>query len=377
NNSIALNANWYGHWVEETGMFSSDKRHETNGVAVLGNLASGIQAGNALSVTSGGATVNTGNLLGSTVDLTSAALVNGITSPSQPTPPSVAGQQVISLAPTPAPSGSLPTANNMGTGLATQSAGATPTTSSASGGAPPASVTPVQTPAWSFQPAIVTTPSAPGSTQVSWHFNAPAAGSAVSASASTVNGTTYVNPNPATAVLAGVTPDSLLSQLPADLRPGGTPFYYDPFTENQKLQQAALAQTGQSSFVNGLTYDSQNRLSVTDQEKLILYRNAADYAKAHNIQLGQALTQQQIAQLDKPMLWYVTQQVPDPSCNTVASTACPMVSALVPQLYLPAGYADAITQPAGGMIAGTNVNVNVDGTLRNSGQIVAGDALNV
>ncbi|CAH0445673.1 hypothetical protein LMG9673_04682 [Ralstonia pseudosolanacearum] len=199
----------------------------------------------------------------------------------------------------------------------------------------------------------------------------------MSASASSVSSTTYVNPNPATAVLAGITPDSLLSQLPADLRPGGTPFYYDPFTENQKLQQAALAQTGQSSFVSGLTYDSQNRLSVTDQEKLILYRNAADYAKAHSIQLGQALTQQQIAQLDKPMLWYVTQQVPDPSCNTVASTACPMVSALVPQLYLPAGYADAITQPAGGVIAGTNVNVNVDGTLRNSGQITADDTLNV
>ncbi len=378
NNSIALNANWYGHWVEETGMFKGDKRHETNGVAVLGNLASGIQAGNVLSVTSGGRTVNTGNLLGSTVDLTSASLVNGITSPTQPTPPSVAGQQVISLAPPSAPSGTLPTASNAGNGPAAQSAGATPTTSSASGGAPQASVTPVQTPAWTFQPAIVTTPSAPGSTQqVSWHFNAPAAGSAVSASASTVNGTTYVNPNPATAVLAGVTPDSLLSQLPPALRPGGTPFYYDPFTENQKLQQAALAQTGQSSFVNGLTYDSQHRLSVTDQEKLILYGNAADYAKAHNIPLGQALTQQQIAQLDKPMLWYVTQQVPDPNCNTVASTACAMVSALVPQLYLPAGYADAITQPAGGVIAGTNVNVNVDGTLRNSGQITAADTLNV
>ncbi|WP_231663616.1 DUF637 domain-containing protein, partial [Ralstonia solanacearum] len=366
NNSIALNANWYGHWVEETGMFKGDKRHETNGVAVLGNLPSGIQAGNVLSVTSGGRAVNTGNLLGSTVDLTSASLVNGITSPTQPTPPSVAGQQVISLAPPPAPSGALPTASNTGTGPTTQSADATQ-----------ASVTPVQTPAWTFQPAIVTAPSAPGSTQVSWHFNAPAAGSAVSTSASTVNGSTYVNPNPATAVLAGVTPDSLLSQLPPALRPGGTPFYYDPFTENQKLQQAALAQTGQSSFVNGLTYDSQHRLSVTDQEKLILYGNAADYAKAHNIQLGQALTQQQIAQLDKPMLWYVTQQVPDPNCNTVTSTACAMVSALVPQLYLPAGYADAITQPAGGVIAGTNVNVNVDGTLRNSGQITAGDTLNV
>ncbi|WP_432734900.1 filamentous hemagglutinin N-terminal domain-containing protein [Ralstonia solanacearum] len=366
NNSIALNANWYGHWVEETGMLKGDRRHETNGVAVLGNLASGIQAGNVLSVTSGGRTVNTGNLLGSTVDLTSASLVNGITSPTQPTPPSVAGQQVISLAPPPAPSGALPTASNTGTGPTAQSADATQ-----------ASVTPVQTPAWTFQPAIVTAPSAPGSTQVSWHFNAPAAGSAVSTSASTVNGSTYVNPNPATAVLAGVTPDSLLSQLPPALRPGGTPFYYDPFTENQKLQQAALAQTGQSSFVNGLTYDSQHRLSVTDQEKLILYGNAADYAKAHNIQLGQALTQQQIAQLDKPMLWYVTQQVPDPNCNTVASTACAMVSALVPQLYLPAGYADAITQPAGGVIAGSNVNVNVDGTLRNSGQITAADTLNV
>ncbi|NKG13318.1 hemagglutinin [Ralstonia solanacearum] len=352
NNSIALNANWYGHWVEETGMFSSDKRHETNGVAVLGNLASGIQAGNALSVTSGGATVNTGNLLGSTVDLTSASLVNGITSPTQPTPPQVVGQQVISLAPVAAPTGAVPASLP----------DSTPTVP------------------WQFSPAIVTTPAtpnAPANTSVTWHFNAPAAGGTIGTAGSSVNSATYLNPSPATAVLAGVTPASLLSQLPADLRPGGTPFYYDPFTENQKLQQAALAQTGQSSFVNGLSYDSQNRLSVTDQEKLILYGNAADYAKAHNIQLGQVLTQQQIAQLDKPMLWYVTQQVPDPNCNTVASTACPMVSALVPQLYLPAGYADAVTQPAGGMIAGTNVNVNVDGALRNSGQIVAGDALNV
>lgn len=108
-------------------------------------------------------------------------------------------------------------------------------------------MTPVQTPAWSFQPAIVTTPSAPGSTQVSWHFNAPAAGSAVSASASTVNGTTYVNPNPATAVLAGVTPDSLLSQLPADLRPGGTPFYYDPFTETRSCSRPRWRRPGRAA----------------------------------------------------------------------------------------------------------------------------------
>ncbi|MDO3621702.1 filamentous hemagglutinin N-terminal domain-containing protein [Ralstonia pseudosolanacearum] len=352
NSSIALNANWHGLWVEETGLFSSDKRHTTSGVAVLGNLASGIQAGNALTVTSGGQVLNTGNLLGSSVELTSAALTNGITSPNQPTPPQTAGRQVISLGPVAAPAGNVP------------------------------AVQPVSNPTvpWQFSPAIVTAPpapNAPADTPVTWHFNAPTTGGTLTTPGSSVNSATYLNPNPATAVLAGVTPSSLLAQLPANLQPGSTPFYFDPFTEDQKLQQAALAQTGQSSFINGLTYDSQNQLSVTDQEKLILYKDAADYAKAHNIQLGQALTQQQIAELDKPMLWYVTQQVPDPNCNAVASTACPMVSALVPQLYLPAGYADGVTQPAGGTIAGTDVNLNVDGTLRNSGQIIAGDTLNV
>ncbi|EHP37521.1 filamentous hemagglutinin adhesin HecA 20-repeat-containing protein, partial [Cupriavidus basilensis OR16] len=115
--------------------------------------------------------------------------------------------------------------------------------------------------------------------------------------------------SPATAVLAGVTPDSLLAQLPADLRPGKVSFYYDP-TPRQKLQQAALQQTGQASFVSGLAWDSQNQLSVTDQEKLSLYKNAADYAKAHNIALGTALTQTQVNELDKPLLWYVQQAVP-------------------------------------------------------------------
>ncbi|WP_296228762.1 hemagglutinin [Ralstonia sp. UBA689] len=377
NSSIALNANWHGVWVEETGWFGSDVRHYTNGVAVLGNLPSGIQAGNALSVTSGGQVLNTGNLLGNTVDVTGAALTNGITNPNQPTPPTVAGQQVISLAPPSGPTGALPTANTTGSGPTAQSGGSTPSTSGASGGAPQANVAPVQAPVWSFQPAIVTTPSAPGSTQVKWHFNAPVAGSTLTTPTSSVNGATYVNGTAATSVLAGVTPNTLLSQLPANLQPGSTPFYFDPFTEDQKLQQAALQQTGQNSFISGLTYDNQNQLSVTDQEKLILYKDAADYAKAHNIQLGQALTQQQIAELDKPMLWYVTQQVPDPNCNTVASTSCPTVSALVPQLYLPQGYADSITQPAGGVIAGQNVNLNVDGTLRNSGDVMAGDTLNV
>ncbi|MGA4034944.1 DUF637 domain-containing protein, partial [Ralstonia nicotianae] len=169
---------------------------------------------------------------------------------------------------------------------------------------------------------------------------------------------------PATAVLGGVGPQTLINALPADLRPGSTPFYYDPQAENQRLDQAALAQTGRTSFINGLTYDSQTHLTVDDQQKLILYQNAVDYAKAHSVQLGQALTPGQLAALDKPMLWYVTQQVPDPNC---LSGACPMVSALVPQVYLPQGYSGI--ESGGSIVASKSLELLADSPIRNTGTL--------
>ncbi|WP_458762575.1 DUF637 domain-containing protein [Cupriavidus basilensis] len=350
NNSIPLNADWVGRWQEDHS--GGDRWHDTGGRATLGSLESGIQASNALSVKAGGQVLNTGNLMGSQVDVTGAALVNGYTSPTQPTPPATGAQQVIPLGPVATPGGAVPAA------------------------------TPVNNPTtpWQFNPVIVATPAAPttGSSQtIDWHFNANLGGNPVTAPNGTTDRAQYLNNSPATAVLAGVTPDSLLAQLPAELRPGKVSFYYDPYTEGQRLQQAALQQTGQASFVSGLAWDSQNQLSVTDQEKLSLYKNAADYAKAHNIALGTALTQTQVNELDKPLLWYVQQAVPDPNCNTVASTACPTVNALVPQVYLPEGYAQALTKPTGGTIAGDKVSLDIAGQLRNSGAITAADTLNV
>ncbi|QET06743.1 hypothetical protein FOB72_28180 [Cupriavidus pauculus] len=76
------------------------------------------------------------------------------------------------------------------------------------------------------------------------------------------------------------------------------------------------------------------------------------------------------------MLWYVEQAVPDPRC-TAASSVCPSVNALVPQVYLPEGYAQALSLPTGGTISGDNIRIAVDGQLRNSGQIVASDTLTV
>ncbi|MEN7529546.1 hypothetical protein [Cupriavidus sp. DL-D2] len=125
-----------------------------------------------------------------------------------------------------------------------------------------------------------------------------------------------------------------------------------------------------------MSWDSQNNLSVTDQEKLALYKNAADYAKDHSIALGTALSDDQIKALDAPMLWYVEQAVPDPRC-TVSSTICAPVNALVPQVYLPEGYAQALSVPTGGTISGENIKLTIDGQLRNTGQVIASDTLSV
>lgn len=115
---------------------------------------------------------------------------------------------------------------------------------------------------------------------------------------------------------------------------------------------------------------------IWNQEKLALYKNAADYAKEHNLALGQALSGDQVKALDAPMLWYVEQAVPDPRC-TLASTVCPSVNALVPQVYLPEGYARALSVPTGGTISGENIKLTIDGQLRNTGQVIAQDTLTV
>ncbi|WP_454055856.1 two-partner secretion domain-containing protein [Cupriavidus sp. Marseille-Q8015] len=352
NTAIALNADWQGRWQEKRS--GGDRWHDTAGRSAIGNIASAIQAGGSLSVNSGGQIVNTGNILGTTVDLTGVSLVNGYTAPTQPTPPSAPPRQVIPLGPVATPAGEVPAAT-------------------------PAQNPNADTP-WQFQPVIVATPAAPttGSTPtVDWHFNANPGGTPLIAPTATTDRAQYVSPNPATGVLAGVTPDSLLAQLPADLRPGNVAFYYDPYTESQKLQQAALMQTGQESFISGLSWDAQNNLSVSDQEKLSLYKNAADYARDNHIKLGQALTDDQVMALDAPMLWYVEQAVPDPRCSTVSSVVCPTVNVLVPQVYLPEGYAQAMATPTGGTISGRDISVTVDGQLRNSGQVVATDTLAV
>lgn len=363
-------------------VFGSNLANGWNGTAenapTIGQLNSYVSGGN-LAIRSGGVLINSGNIEGTAVSLTGATISNGITNPSIQTPPSTSGKQVISLGPVGTPNAQLPV-----TGTPDSFSGPTTTLQK---GVPSPTNPGTSNGQYQFNPVIVTgQPVGPGQAGpggaltanvpamgsptagsavngITWHFNAPPVGSALTTPTGTAT-TQYLTNTPATAVLGGVGPETLINALPADLRPGSTPFYYDPQAENARLDQQALAQTGRTSFINGLTYDNQNHLTVDDQEKLVLYQNAVDYAKAHNIQLGQALTPDQLAALDKPMLWYVTQQVPDPSCM---SGACPMVSALVPQVYLPSGYSGI--EPGGSIVASKSLTLNADNPIQNTGTL--------
>ncbi|MBN3817369.1 adhesin, partial [Paraburkholderia sp. Se-20369] len=338
NEAQVLNAYWHSHWVQETGMFSSDKRHDiwacgtpeqckalygsaytSTGGAIdpptpVGNIAATIQAPN-LSISSNGQIQNVGNVLGTSVSLSGQKLINGITTANTYTPRVNAPSQVISLSPVDFPglNLSIPRAVGMGT---------VPT---------------------------------------------PVAGKA-----------SYVEASLGGSVLGSLGPQDLLNNLPSSLQPSSTLFYYNPQEENLLLQQAALKQTGKASFVDGLTYDSKNNVSVTEQEKGYLYQNAIDYSKTHSLQLGAALTQTQINALDKPMLWYVEQTVPDPLCHATGVATCPTITALMPQVYLPQ---DTHAMSAGGNISGRDVtlkfNQDGNGSILNTGSISASGTLSV
>ncbi|WP_232443826.1 filamentous hemagglutinin N-terminal domain-containing protein [Burkholderia ubonensis] len=338
NEAQVLNAYWHSHWVQETGMFSSDKRHDiwacgtpeqckalygsaytsTGGVidppTPVGNIAATIQAPN-LSISSNGQIQNVGNVLGTSVSLSGQKLINGITTANTYTPRANAPSQVISLSPVDLPGLNLSIPRAVGTG-------SLPT---------------------------------------------PVAGKA-----------SYVDASLGGSALGSLGPQELLNNLPSSLQPSSTLFYYNPQEEDLLLQQAALKQTGKSSFVDGLTYDSKHNLSVTEQEKAYLYQNAVDYSKTHGLQLGAALTQTQVNALDKPMLWYVEQTVPDPTCHATGVATCPTITALMPQVYLPQ---DTHAMSAGGNITGRDVtlkfNRDGNGSILNTGSITASGTLSV
>ncbi|WP_211251765.1 DUF637 domain-containing protein, partial [Andreprevotia chitinilytica] len=188
--------------------------------------------------------------------------------------------------------------------------------------------------------------------------------------AATAPSITYLKHNAADDLLASIGPASLVANLPSNLLPQtGMQFYADPYLEQQLLTQAALKQTGQAWFINGLAQDDKTKMSLADEQKAILYQNAIAWADKNQVTLGTALTDQQIAALDAPMLWYVQQAVPDPSCAGLPT--CGTVSVLMPQVYLPTASQSQLAKQEGGLIQGQTVTLDVSNTLTNTGSIIA------
>ncbi|WP_158229192.1 hypothetical protein [Collimonas sp. PA-H2] len=329
---------------------------------------------------------NTGTITGYQVNLTGSNITNGYTNPQIMTPAGSTPKNIIPLGPI-----GVPTAATNAQNGANQAAGAGGATGqvNANPNVGPQGPVPTTTANGSNGSGSTATgaigsqgfATAPTSTvgNGNFHFTAGTpTGQSGLPTQSSANDPKYVITNPASSVLGGLTPQVLLNNLPSALQPNGNvPFYFDPFTESQQLQQAALAQTGNASFVSGVQWDSKNQVSLADQQKAVLYSNAINYATENNIQLGQALSQQQINALTAPMLWYVEQAVPDPNCKATGTFQCGTINALMPQVYLPQATPGAL---AGGVIQGNQVTLtatgtgtaqNPNGTVTNTGYISA------
>ncbi|MCO4881789.1 filamentous hemagglutinin [Paraburkholderia caribensis] len=314
-----------------------------------------IQAGNTLSVNSPTLT-NTGNVIGQNVALTGSQLINGLTNPNVYTPPPAVSGQVITLGPPSVPANATTTVNSAGrvTTLSGQ-----PTSVTGAAGLP------------SNTPIGVTTVGKPVAPTVA-KSTAPAGSSVQTLNGQTVS-VSYLTNSPAAQVMGDLSPAALLAALPSNLQPGNVPFYYDPYTEDQQIEQAALQATGKASFYStsygtpGAT-DSTSQASIASQDKAALYGVALQYAKEHNVALGTQLSQAQLAQIDAPMLWYVEETVPEPGCTATGNGTCPTVQALMPEVLLPQNYA---VVNADGEITGANVALNYANSILNTGSISA------
>lgn len=339
-----------------------------SGVGLPDFIAGTIQAGNALAVNSPTLT-NTGNVISPNVALTGSTLVNGLANPNVYTPPPAVAGQVISLGPPPVPATATTTVN--AAGLVTNIAGQ-PVSVTGGAGLPsnsPIGVTTVGKPVAPVAPGAGT----PSGAQAGTASAGTAPGVAVGTQVKTIGGQTfnvsYLLNSPASAVTGDLSPAALIAQLPPSLQPDTTQFYYDPYTQAQQVEQAALKATGQSSFYALPSQtDSANQQTVNNLDTAALYGAALDYAKQNNVALGTQLSADQLAKITSPMLWYVEQTVPQPGCTATGNASCLTVQALMPQVLLPQNWASV---SADGEISGTNVALNYANSILNTGTVSA------
>ena len=155
-------------------------------------------------------------------------------------------------------------------------------------------------------------------------------------------------------------PDYIFKRLTDTQLPDTEPvFLLDPYQEAQAITQAALAQTGTAYFSPDWSSSAEQRQA--------LYDNTVSYLEQHqsngNLQVGQALTRDQIAQLEAPMIWYVSMNIGG-------------TQQLVPTVYLPEATLEQITTPAAGSIVADSIDISV-GDFTNTGNINVKNSANI
>lgn len=128
----------------------------------------------------------------------------------------------------------------------------------------------------------------------------------------------------------------------------------DPYFEQQLLRQQLLAEAGQIFVADGMT-------SENDQFKYLM-DNALAAQDDLQLRVGVALTKEQIANLQKDIVWMVEVEVNGKK-------------ALVPQLYLSDTTKASLAQ--GARFVASNINVKTESEFVNSGAFVASNNLQV
>lgn len=128
----------------------------------------------------------------------------------------------------------------------------------------------------------------------------------------------------------------------------------DAYYEQQLIRQQLLDQAGQRFILEGLT-------SENDQYKQLLQNGVAAGLEL-KLRVGVSLTPEQIASLDKDIVWMV-------------ETVVQGKKVLVPQLYLADTTRASLAN--GAKIVGANIDIQTTGDMSNSGAIVARNALNI
>ena len=150
-------------------------------------------------------------------------------------------------------------------------------------------------------------------------------------------------------------PDYIFERIGEGQIPSENPtFFFDPYQEAQLLTQAAMEQTGTAYFSDDWDSSAEQRQALYDNTVVYLNEN-------QDIELGTPLSEDVIADLNAPMMWYVSMDIGGEQ-------------QLVPTVYLPKATLDSITTPTAGSIVTDSMDVNVD-EFSNSGNIdVAGVA---